>query len=70
MELTTKKAVAGGRVVHALMGGGPAFIKHYGRPMYLKGQTWCGVERRSQIVMPETDDPVTCRSCLRLMRGR
>ncbi len=65
LRLTYASAVAGGRVVHALQGGGPGTLDAEGRPMYFAGRTWCGVHRYSRVHLVETDRPVTCRTCLR-----
>lgn len=64
---TYKSAVAGGRRVHALMGGGPGTVDEQGRPRYLAGRIWCGVERYSRVHLVETDAPVTCKACLRAL---
>jgi len=42
-ELTEKPSAAGGRVVHAHQGGGPGVSG-----LYVKGVTWCGVERTTK----------------------
>ena len=67
LKLTYSKAVAGQRVVHGLQGGGPGMRDANGRPRYVKGLTWCGVERRTRMVLVETNAAVTCRRCLALM---
>ena len=68
MKWTYSPAVVGGRVVHALMGGEPGTVDEQGRPRYLAGRTWCGVERYSRVHLVETDALVTCKNCLRVLR--
>lgn len=63
IQWTDKPAAAGGRVVHALQGGGKGIP---GR--YIKNLTWCGVEKRSRICLAETSAPVTCKACLQLLK--
>lgn len=59
-ELTKKRGGAGQRVIHAYQGGGP------GMPgLYVKGITWCGVERRSGMFLADTDRKPTCGACKR-----
>ncbi len=60
MKLTKNPCVAGVRVVHALQGGGPGL-----NGKYVKGKTWCGVEKRTLIWLVETSQPCTCKTCLR-----
>ncbi len=66
-RLTYRSAVVGGRVVHALQGGGPGLVDGEGRRRWLAEATWCGVERRSKVALIETDREVTCKVCLRAM---
>jgi hypothetical protein len=61
-QYTCMPCVAGARVVHALYGGGAVLP---GR--YLKGMTWCGVERHSRVLLVETEAEPTCRACLRAL---
>lgn len=68
IKLTHNPAVGGARVVHALQGGGPGLVDDQGRPLYLAGRTWCGVERYSKVALVETDATVTCKNCLRALR--
>lgn len=61
IELTDKRGMAGGRVVHAAQGGGKGL-----RGRYVKGVTWCGVERRRPgLLLVETDAAPTCMACQR-----
>ena len=70
LKLTYSKAVAGQRVVHGLQGGGPGMRDETGRPRYVAGKTWCGVERRARLVLVETNAAVTCQRCLaRMWKG-
>ncbi len=62
--MTHNHAVAGGRRVHALHGGGEGMKDAAGRDRYLAGVTWCGVEKRSRVALVETCAPVTCKICL------
>ena len=64
LKLTQNHGAAGGRVVHALQGGGPGLS---GR--YCSGLTWCGVEKRCAIALAETAAPITCKVCLALLAG-
>jgi len=62
-KLTDATAVAGGRVVHALQGGGLGL-----QGKHLAGWTWCGLRQwEIKTALVETQDPVTCRVCLRIM---
>lgn len=70
LEFTYAPAVAGGRKVHALMGGGPGMLDAQGRPMFFKGMTWCGVEKRASVYLAETTQAVTCKTCLSQLRKR
>ena len=65
--LTTAPAVAGGRVVHGLQGGGPGMIDDDGIPWFV-ARTWCGRDARGALYVP-TGRPVTCRSCLRAVEA-
>lgn len=64
---TLASAVVGNGKVHALMGGGPGLLDDQGRRRYFQGWTRCRVEKRSSAQLVETDQPVTCKSCLRAM---
>ena len=60
-DLTEKPNAAGGRKVHALLGGGPGL-----KGKYIKGETWCGVHlRRPALLLVDTRAPVTCKTCLK-----
>jgi hypothetical protein len=63
-ELTGNKTVAGQKKVHALQGGSP---KLHG--LYFKNITWCGVEKRPDVLLAETNLPATCKSCLRIVEA-
>ena len=58
-EYTRNTAVAGARRVHALQGGGEGL-----NGAYIKGLTWCGVEKHSKMMLVETRSKVTCKRCL------
>ncbi len=71
IRLTFFPAAARGRgKVHTLQGGGPGTLDAEGRPRYLAGVTWCGLHRRAGVHLVETDRPVTCRTCLRILAAR
>ena len=65
---TTFSAAAGGRVVHALQGGGARDDE--GRKLYVRGATWCGVEKRSRVTLAHCDRRVTCKACKRALAAR
>ena len=68
MRLTHKHAAAGGRVVHALQGGGRGLRDRNGKPRYLAGVTWCGLHLRGKYPdLVETDAEVTCKTCIAAM---
>ena len=65
--LTTAPAVAGGRVVHGLQGGGPGMVDDDGIPWFLT-RTWCGRDAGGALYVP-TERSVTCRSCVRAVEA-
>ena len=68
MKLTYRKAAAGGRVVHALQGGGEGTKDITGIPRYFAGITLCGVHLSSpKLNLVETDHAVTCKRCISIM---
>lgn len=70
IKLTYHRSAAGGRVVHALQGGGEGLKDAEGRLRYCAEYTCCGVEKRSRVALALTDDQPTCKACLAVLKRR
>jgi len=69
-KMTYHRGLAGVRVIHAAQGGGPGTVDDEGRPRYIAGVSWCGIEHRAKhLRLVEVDQKPTCLVCLRALRA-